>query len=281
MKVLERLKSRKACESHQLFEKEKTVTQCLCENIFGGRRSRINYLGGVFILECVVFSEAGSYHRTQEQANEDAIVSMTNDSVAVVVACDGAGSLSAGGIAAKLASETVAKELLLTFDELYCSDSASARWNLAKAVTACLSSYGEQHNLATSDLACTIVAAAMDTEGRCICFHLGDGIIFRRKTDSISWDSVSSPRNGLTKNTTYLTMNCNLWHYLQYYRWKDPKTESILLLTDGASEHLVRRGRDYEWRLMRKCQSNTTNIKKFLESIDPHDDYSCGMIIRK
>ncbi len=40
---------------------------------------------------------------------------MTNDSVAVAVACDDAGGLSAGGIAAKLVSKTVAKELLLTF----------------------------------------------------------------------------------------------------------------------------------------------------------------------
>lgn len=227
-----------------------------------------------------MFSEAGNYHRAQEQANEDAIVSMTNDSVAVVVACDGAGSLGAGGIAAKLVSETVAKELLHTFDELYCLDSASARWNIAKAVTTCLSSYAEQHNLASSDLACTIVAAAMDIEDRCICFHLGDGIIFRRKIDSISWDTVSSPRNGLVKNTTYLTMNCNIWKHLQYYRWKDPKTESILLLTDGASEHLVQRTADCGQRFTGLRQQDASSIKKLLKTIDPQDDYSCG-IIRK
>lgn len=206
---------------------------------------------------------------------------MTNDSVAVVVACDGAGGLGAGGIAAKLASETVAKELLLTFNELYCMDSASARWSIAKAVTACLSSYAEQYNLASSDLACTIVAAAMDIEGRCICFHLGDGIIFRRKIDCISWDIVSSPRNGLAKNTTYLTMNCNLWHHLQYYRWKDLKIESILLLTDGASEQLARRTADCGWRFTGLCQQDASDIKKLLKTIDPQDDYSCGIIVRK
>lgn len=228
-----------------------------------------------------MFSETGSCHRTRKQANEDAVVSKFNESVAVVVACDGAGGLNAGGNAAKVVSKIVADELLVKFNELYFSDSASARLKIAKTVTDYLNDYAGRNKLKSSDLACTIVAAAMDTEGRCICFHLGDGIIFRRKIDSISWDAVSSPRNGLAKNTTYLTMNCNLWHHLQYYRWKDSKIESILLLTDGASEHLVRRTADCGWRFTGLCQQDALNIKKLLKTIDPQDDYSCGIIVRK
>lgn len=235
----------------------------------------------MYILELAIFSETGGYHRSVKAENEDAVFSVSTDSVVAVAVCDGAGGLCGGGVAAKLVSETVGSELINRFKEFYVSDSVSAKWKIAQKITECLSFYAEQNSLAQSDLACTVMAAAMDIEGRCICFHLGDGIIFRKKKGSACWDVVSSPQNGLKKNTTYLTMNCDLGLRLQYYRWKDPAAERLMLLTDGAAEHLVNRDRKHGWTFANGRDFEIHGIKNYLDGLSPEDDYSGGMIIRK
>lgn len=236
--------------------------------------------GGVSIFECLTFSETGHYHQMLGLPNEDYISIHKNDSLAVMVICDGAGGLGAGKMAAQLAAKQIADELYSHFKEFYFSDSGSAKRRIEQLVHTCLNEYAAIANIAPSDLACTILAAALDREGRCVCFHLGDGIIFRKKGQNTGWDVVSSPRNGLIKNTTYLTMNCDLYNELQYYRWKDAELQSILMLTDGVSELLLERSGRRGWEFSDECETTITSMKKYLDSIEPQDDYSGGMISR-
>lgn len=208
-------------------------------------------------------------------------MSFGNGDLAGVVLCDGAGVIAAGGKAAQLVSATLANLLQNDFLNLYYCDGTTAKWKVIQAIQQCLVAYAKATGIPASDLACTILAAVADCEGRCVCFHLGDGIIMRQKNGSHCWDIVSSPRNGLAKNTTYLTMNCNMWCQLQYYRWKDPELKQLLLLTDGASEHLTIRAKNGRWDLAEDDVSHISAIKIRLDELKPKDDYSCGMITLK
>lgn len=201
------------------------------------------------------------------------------NSIRAVAACDGAGSRKEGKTAASLISVFLANELANKFDSLYYSDSESAKIKTIRAIEHCLSTYAREENIVPSELACTIVAAAMDDDGRCICFHLGDGMILRRKAGKNSWDIISNPRNGILHSTTFLTMNCSLLSNLQYYRWKDSEMQQLLLMTDGASDHLASRSADGGWEFKEKYSYDL--IRSYLKSVSPKDDYSFGIIARK
>lgn len=238
-------------------------------------------MGGIFIFECNLINEAGRYHKERNMANEDYASIAQNRQIAVISIADGAGAMGNGGDAANLVSEALKDELFKNFQEYYFSDGETAKRRISLLVNNLLTSHSKSKNLDPQSLACTIMVAAMDTEGRCVCFHLGDGIILRRKKSKTTWDVVSSPRNGIQSNTTYLTMNCNLWSNLQFYRWKDLEHESILLLTDGASSHLVKCQGPNGWQFVENCGTDIESMRSYLCIQMPTDDYTCGLISRK
>ena len=213
--------------------------------------------------------------------NEDHASSAQNSQLAVIAISDGAGAMGNGGTAAAIVSNALREELFTNFLEYYFSDGSTAKRKLALLTNQLLTKYSQENNIDPSSLACTIMVAAMDKEGRCVCFHLGDGIILRKKKNHGTWDVVSSPRNGLQSNTTYLTMNCEMWNNLQFYRWKDSEHESLLLLTDGASNHLVYRTGSSGWHFTSNCKADIQSIKERIAEKVPDDDYTCGIISHK
>lgn len=237
-----------------------------------------NISGGIFIFECNLICETGRYHKKKNMANEDYASAAQNGQVAVIAIADGAGAMGNGGEAAKLVSEVLKDELLMCFSEYFFSDGETAKRRVSILVNNLLTSYSKEKSLDPQSLACTIMVTAMDTEGRCVCFHLGDGIILRQKKNQTTWDVVSAPRNGILSNTTYLTMNCSLWNNLQFYRWKDLDHKSMLLLTDGASSHLLDRSGPDGWHFIDKCRADINSIRSYLRSQMPIDDYTCGLI---
>jgi len=242
---------------------------------------KFNPTGGIFIFECNLISEAGRYHKERNMANEDYASVAQNGQIAVVAIADGAGAIGNGGAAAKVVSEALKEELFKNFQEYYVSDGETARRRISLLINNLLTSYSKSKNIDPQSLACTIMVAAMDVKGRCICFHLGDGIILRHKKNHAAWDVVSSPRNGILSSTTYLTMNCNLWSNLQFYRWKDLDHDSMLLLTDGASSHLLNRNGPNGWHFTDNCEADIERMRSYLSSQMPLDDYTCGLISQK
>lgn len=240
-----------------------------------------NKIGGIYIFECNLICETGQYHKERNMPNEDHASSAQNGQLAVMAISDGAGAMGNGGVAAAVVSNALCKELFEKFQEYYFSDGNTAKRKLALLTNQLLTEYSQSNNIDPSSLACTIMLAAVDDTGRCICFHLGDGIILRRKKNHESWDVVSSPRNGIQSNTTYLTMNCEMWNNLQFYRWKDPEHESLLLLTDGASNHLIYRTGSIGWQFTSSCEVNMQSIKQYIDAKNPDDDYTCGLITLK
>lgn len=231
-------------------------------------------------MESYSYSQAGTFHVERNMANEDCVVTLKSDNLAVSVITDGAGGKKAGKEAAQLLAPAFAEWIFNTFLELYYRKGDFVRGEAVRIINSCLKAYARSHGCEENDLACTLMASAMDSKGRCLCIHLGDGVMLRRmdgdETDQA--EVVSLPENGPTAQTTFLTMNCNMWQHIRYCRWKDPNTECIISLTDGAQAHVAKMDNTEGWSLAASCQLDAQHIIEYLINEQPSDDYSFAVI---
>lgn len=230
------------------------------------------------IYYCYGFSHAGRYHTEHEIKNEDFIVIKKVNNLSVVVLCDGAGSCCYGAIAAKIVAESLSKFFLTEFRQLYNCVHETSRRKIIQIVNDALMKYANLHNIEMSELATTFMVAALEDSGKCICVHLGDGVIFQKKKNEDEFSVVSSPRNGITDNLTYLTSNCNLWRNMRYYKWNNAEIEKIVLLTDGAAEVLAYYEHCKGWCYKDTKELKIKEIERFIKQNDPQDDFSYGII---
>lgn len=231
-------------------------------------------------MEGCFFSHTGKYHIEHNMPNEDCVVILKNDDLAVSVIADGAGVKKAGKEAARLIVPAIAEWIYDAFLELYYRNGEYVRREAVRIINICLKSYAKSNGIEENDLACTLMAAAMDSDGRCLCIHMGDGVILRRMEgyDIKQAEVISPPENGLTSKTTYLTMNCNMWGHIRYCRWNDPETECIISLTDGAQTHIADLENAEGWSVTASCQLDARNVVNHLMCQHPVDDYSFAII---
>jgi len=215
--------------------------------------------------------------------SEDYVVTHIAPTMGAAVVADGAGSSKAGLIAAQILAPRILHWICESFEEICYGDGEIVRRKAVQIITKCLRTYAVDHDIDETELACTLSAAAMDSKGRCLCINLGDGIILRQKEGHPKnvADIVSRPENGLIANSTYLTMNCNMWEHIRFYRWMDDTTTSIIMMTDGASEHIAPGDCTDHWHLTAPCQLDTIHAQTYLEHTTPEDDYSFAMIVKK
>lgn len=231
-------------------------------------------------MEGYSYSSAGKLHKELNMPNEDCVVIQKNDDLAVSVITDGAGGKRAGKEAAQLIAPAFAEWIYTNFGELYYRNGDFVRGEAVRIINSCLKAYAQSHCYEETDLACTLIASAMDSEGRCFCIHLGDGVVLRRLAgqDIYCAEIVSPPENGLTSQETYLTMNCNMWRHIRYCRWKDPETECIISLSDGAQTHIVEPYSVEGWSITASCQLDAGNLMNHLMHRHPVDDCSFTII---
>lgn len=208
--------------------------------------------------------------------NEDCIAVLRGSRLICAVVCDGAGSFSAGSEAAAQTSQFLTGLLSGRFEEFFRMSGGQAQQAVAHAVEGALRDYSFRSGTPARELACTILAAAVHRDGRCLCLHLGDGFILQRNGPEEPASVVSAPMNGLVPHSTYLTMNCDMERFLRLYRWQCPSLRQLLLLTDGAAEPL---GGD------RLCGVaglwDLKALRSLLEQNCPSDDHSAALITRQ
>ena len=234
----------------------------------------------IFILHHASFSGTGCDHLHKGLANEDRISVQSRPGLTAAVICDGAGSFHSGAAAAELTAAFLSAFLLEHFEALYTQLGDRAQRTLAEAVEERLRAYEAHTGTAARELACTILAAAVHEDGRCICLHLGDGIILQQNTPDAVPSVVSSPMTGLAPHSTYLTMNCDLHRFLRFYRWECAHLSAIVLLSDGAAEHLVKLSGGAGWTYTAPGGLSLPHIRAFLSKKHPRDDHSCALISR-
>ena len=228
-------------------------------------------------MRCSAFARTGYWHKENVIPCEDYYSIREEGELSILVICDGAGNNKGGRVAAKLVSEIVVNYLYENFERLYFMNSSDAKRRIAQKIDNCLEEYGKRERIRDKELACTVVAVAVDKDKRCICLHLGDGIILHYKQNQTVPKVISSPMNGLNDKFTFLTMNCDLNQYLQFYRWQENDSGTFLLMTDGAQEHFT--------KIQEVCRKSFSDgVKKLdelqscLDNCFPMDDYSCGII---
>ena len=230
-------------------------------------------------MKAAIFSHPGGFHQRSGQENQDHVTAARKGNVVAAVVCDGAGSFRHGAVAAKIAAKVTAEFLTEDFPALFAMDGTAVRRLLTRKLVLTLESYGKRNALDSRELATTLVAAAMDDDGRCICLHLGDGMILMRSRKKSVPQMICAPENGLSgEGSTYLTMNCDLFSHLRLARWKDRELESLCLMTDGASRCLARR-QDGIWQF-RDFPWEKRELTEYLNSMEPEDDYSFALLHR-
>lgn len=251
----------------------------MCFVSWSYRKGKVIIPGGM-ILEVYSYSCAGTFHAERNMPNEDCVATLKNDNLVVSVVTDGAGGKKAGKEAAQLLAPDFAEWIFSTFQELYCRKGDYVRAEAVRIIDSLLKAYAQSHGYEENDLACTLMASAIDSEGRCFCIHLGDGIVLRRMAgDSVnSAEVVSPPENGLTSQETFLSMNCNMWRHIRYCRWKDPKTDCIISLSDGAQTHIAKLENTEGWSINTSCQLDAKSIIQYLINAQPSDDHSFAII---
>lgn len=230
------------------------------------------------IMKCSAFSGIGDYHKKNLIPCQDCYSILEKGDLSILVMCDGAGNKKAGAIAARVVSDLVAEFLCENFRELYIIDSGDAKRRIAKHIDNSLKEYSILANINCQELACTIMAVAMDKEQRCICLHLGDGIILQYQYNQEVPKVISAPMNGLHAIITFVTMNCDLAQYMQFYRWKEKARGMFLMMTDGAQEYVLNSKKVFWNKEDKSCNMDMIRLRQFLDSGAPADDYSCGIM---
>ena len=228
-------------------------------------------------MECSAFARTGYCHKENVIPCEDYYSIIQEDGLWILAICDGAGNKTGGAAAAKLVSKVIVHYLYQNFETLYYINASDAKRRIVQKIDNCLREYAQTEGIIDKELACTIVAVAVDKEQRCICLHLGDGIVLHYKYNQIVPRTISSPMNGLNTKFTFLTMNCDLNQYLQFYRWKEKDSGTFLLMTDGAQEHFMKKQEVFT-ESFSDAVKKLDELQVYLDSCSPRDDYSCGII---
>lgn len=234
----------------------------------------------IAILTYEFITQRGAYHLHTGKGNEDRVRIVQGRGVTAAVVCDGAGSSRFGANAAEAVSRLLSALLAEDFEMLYRSSAEDVRLRVIQAVEQCLHRHSQDLSAPAWELACTILAAAVAEDGRCLCFHLGDGIILQKNGSDGPASVVSSPMTGLAPHSTYLTMNCDMSQYLRFYRWQASDLSQLLLLSDGAAEHLVRPHDTNGWVYNGDDAQSLRTIAARLTRKHPQDDFSIARLIR-
>lgn len=221
-------------------------------------------------------SVCGSFHINHGSSCEDAWFMAADDSHRTIVLCDGCSTASQGAAAARIASQTVGAILHQNFVSYLYKDPLAIRVEAASAVEAALTSWARQNQIDTRQLAATLVAAAMDRDGRFVCLHMGDGEILGLSSRSKQILRVSLPENRLGSTQTYLTMNCSMARHLRVYRQTSSDLQSLFLCTDGLE--LSSHARSEPWIKQLLSYGTQDQLEHYLSSRPFADDASAALL---
>ncbi len=155
-----------------------------------------------------------------------------DDSLAVVVLCDGAGSCPHSERAAETVVNWLPEYLSRHFEDLYDSTDAD--------VARCLADDGQQAlevlGLPMEECYCTLLFYARHRDGRWLCGHIGDGFVF--ESDARGVRVLSYPENGLYSYETYFLSQPDAAEHLRLQRGICEGERCVLLASDGSADGL-------------------------------------------
>lgn len=192
--------------------------------------------------------ETGISHLLYNLPCQDRAAGRVGDEVSVIALSDGAGSCTHSEEAAQKITEWALEYIPQHFEELYhgvpdlngaalVQDGQEALMELGRPLRECY---------------CTFLFFGVHRDGRWLCGHIGDGVIFFRDEDGTR--VLSHPQNGTYHNETYfLSQDCAWEHFrLQTGKLSMRTDTAVLLTSDGGAEVL------YNWENRTPAPAVTT-----------------------
>lgn len=236
--------------------------------VLDNKSSPTTILKGNSMITTRFFQVSGKCHESNIDKCQDQLDIISDSEHTTIALCDGAGSSPYGKIAAQIISNIISKNLHDNFEKYSLDDIPNIKRSLTQVIDNNLLKSAKNMKIDPHLLATTILAVSMNNSGDFIAVHLGDGHILSNIIGKEQILVVSSPQKGYRSNSTYLTMNCPLFYYIRFYRWKDTDTKRIILLTDGM-DHLYKNFQYNTFSL-----ENKDNLIQTMLSADSFDDMS-------
>ena len=192
---------------------------------------------------CVALaSVAGSSHEAAGRSCDDVsacrLFQAYEGAFLLLVASDGAGFASHGGLGAARAVEVVVAEAeRFSFGPEAPTERDVARW--LDVVSATLAHESELSGLRAMDMACTLVVVVSDDKGT-VVGRVGDGAAVVRRRGTRDWSVPVPPQHGEFANETSFVTSTRVRDLLDVERV--PASDGIVVLTDGL-EGVVLDGR--------------------------------------
>lgn len=206
------------------------------------------------IAEC---TEVGTYHKSINHVCQDAVGKYETENCAVVVLCDGAGSIENSEKDSKYVCDHFPEYIASHFDELYCMSKSE----LVEKVSNQIKIYKRYCNLH-----CTMLSVCMHQDGRCLVLHVGDGMIFGE--DEKGFQLISNAENG---SESYITFFLSSDHLQDHLRVSKKSCNSFFLTSDGLSDLL------YSKQSVMNAVSIMVNWLKEYDACDVEEKYKQEM----
>lgn len=174
----------------------------------------------------------GRHHRQEEIPCQDRVAVRREGPVVCCALADGAGSRIRSELGAECVTQA-ATELL--------SDRFEALWTMEDAplggvvIDHCIQALSRLEP-PICELACTLLFCAAHRDGRFLAGHLGDGVMIREESGTLS--VFSPPDNGAYQNETYFITGKDAAEHLRIRRGRWMAEGTLLLMSDGTADSL-------------------------------------------
>ena len=184
----------------------------------------------------VIAAMQGSAHIAKGIPCQDKAMAIKNGSITAIALSDGAGTAKLSHFGAECATQATATFLSKSIEELLAQkDGRLAKLQLLSKVQAELQRECEERSCQLSDLACTLLCAAVNEE-EFILGHVGDGVIGFLRNGEIK--VASHPENGEYGNSTYFITSSHAAEAMKLFKGSVANMEGFVLMSDGTEAAL-------------------------------------------
>lgn len=174
----------------------------------------------------------GRHHQQEEAPCQDRVAVRREKTVVCCALADGAGSRSHSELGAECVTQAAANLLAKQFEMLWTMEDVP----LAGAVIDRCVQELSRLEPPIHELACTLLFCAAHRDGRFLAGHLGDGVMIREESGTLS--VFSPPDNGAYQNETYFITGADAVERLRIRRGRWTAEGTLLLMSDGTADSL-------------------------------------------
>lgn len=189
-------------------------------------------------------------------------VAGADQEIVATCVCDGAGSVSKGGVGASLVSRLIADWLVDNFVKVIAMSKEDASYEVIAAAKRLLRRLASKSRVPLREFACTMVATAVAQDGRWVAVHLGDGAIIGQFGESLT--TICLPKKGEFANETFFITDEDAATNLDIRTSTEVASGNLptgfALFSDGVESSLVNR------RSMEIAPALTTMIGWLIEN---------------